>query len=88
MFHHGQFGGPQEQGRREGDPSPGAWILFLPPYSPDLNPIEMAFAKLKAHLRAKAVGTDALWQEIATICGLFEPQECQNSFTATGYGFR
>ena len=39
----------------------GAWILFLPPYSPDLNPIEMAFSKLKAHLRAKAVRTiDAL----------------------------
>jgi len=32
----------------------GAWLLFLPPYSPDLNPIEMAFAKLKAHLRGRA----------------------------------
>ena len=54
----------------------GAWILFLPPYSPDLNPIEMAFAKLKAHLRAKAVRTiDALWQEIGHICDLFEPAE-------------
>ena len=52
----------------------GAWILFLPPYSPDLNPIEMAFAKLKAHLRAKAVRTvDALWQEIGHICDLFAP---------------
>jgi transposase len=48
----------------------------------------MAFAKLKAHLRAKAVRTiDALWQEIATICDLCEPAECQNSFTAAGYGF-
>ena len=57
----------------------GAWILFLPPYSPDLNPIEMAFAKLKAHLRARAVSTiDALWQEIGRICDLFEPAECQN----------
>jgi transposase len=66
----------------------GAWILFLPPYSPDLNPIEMAFAKLKAHLRAKAVRTiDALWQEIGHICDLFEPAECQNYFTAAGYGF-
>ena len=64
----------------------GAWILFLPPYSPDLNPIEMAFAKLKAHLRARAVRTiDALWQE--HICDLFEPAECQNYFTAAGYGF-
>lgn len=66
----------------------GAWILFLPPYSPDLNPIEMAFSKLKAHLRARAVRTiDALWQEIGHICDLFEPEECQNYFEAAGYGF-
>jgi transposase len=66
----------------------GAWILFLPPYSPDLNPIEMAFAKLKAHLRAKAVRTfDALWRAIGQICGLFQPEECRNYFAAAGYGF-
>jgi transposase len=66
----------------------GAWVLFLPPYSPDLNPIEMAFAKLKAILRARAVRTiDALWQEIGHICDLFEPAECQNYFAAAGYGF-
>ena len=65
----------------------GAWILFLPPYSPDLNPIEMAFAKLKALLRAKAARTiDALWQEIGHICDLFPPAECQNYFAAAGYG--
>ncbi|MER8413026.1 IS630 family transposase [Mesorhizobium sp. M1342] len=57
----------------------GAWLLFLPPYSPDLNPIEMAFAKLKAHLRAKAIRTiDALWQAIGDICNLFSPTECRN----------
>lgn len=66
----------------------GARILFLPPYSPDLNPIEMAFAKLKAHLRAKAVRTiDALWQETGRICDLFAPAECHNYFAAAGYGF-
>jgi transposase len=66
----------------------GAWILFLPPYSPDLNPIEMAFAKLKALLRAKAVRTiDDLWRAIGRICDLFDPQECKNYFTAAGYGF-
>ena len=66
----------------------GAWILFLPPYSPDLNPIEMAFAKLKAQLRARAArNIDALRQEIGHICDLFEPAECQNHFTAAGYGF-
>lgn len=64
----------------------GAWILFLPAYSPDLNPIEMAFSKLKAHLRARAVRTlDALWKAIGDICDLFDPQECRNYFTAAGY---
>ena len=66
----------------------GAWLLFLPPYSPDLNPIEMAFAKLKAHLRAAAARTiDALWKAIGNICALFSPQECSNYFKAVGYGF-
>lgn len=66
----------------------GAWLLFLPPYSPDLNPIEMAFAKLKAHLRARAVRTiDALWKTIGDICAMFSPAECRNYFKAAGYGF-
>ena len=66
----------------------GAWLLFLPPYSPDLNPIEMAFSKLKAHLRARAVRTiDDLWQAIGDICNLFEPAECSNFFKAAGYGY-
>jgi transposase len=65
----------------------GAWVLFLPPYSPDLNPIEMAFSKLKSLLRAKAARTiDTLYEEIGRICELFEPNECQNYFTAAGYG--
>lgn len=66
----------------------GAWILFLPPYSPDMNPIEMAFSKLKAHLRKHAVRTiDALWQKIGDICDLYNPKECQNYFNKAGYGF-
>jgi len=66
----------------------GAWLLFLPPYSPDLNPIEMAFAKLKALLRAKAVRTiNALWRAIGEICDLFTPDECRNYFAAAGYRF-
>ena len=65
----------------------GAWLLFLPPYSPDLNPIEMAFSKLKAHLRATAARTiDDLWRAIGNICKLFTPEECSNYFTAAGYG--
>jgi transposase len=53
----------------------GAWFLFLPPYSPDLNPIEMAFAKLKAHLRRMGARTiDALWKAIAHISALYSEQ--------------
>ena len=64
----------------------GAWFLFLPSYSPDLNPIEMAFSKLKAHLRAAGARTfDALWRAIGSICDLFRPQECWNYFSAAGY---
>ncbi len=64
----------------------GAWFLFLPPYSPDLNPIEMAFAKLKAHLRAAEARTfDALWRAIGSICDLFSQTECWNYFIAAGH---
>lgn len=61
----------------------GAWFLFLPKYSPDLNPIEMAFSKLKAHLRKAAARTvDALWRAVGEICRLFTPEECWNFFKA------
>ena len=64
----------------------GAWMLFLPPYSPDLNPIEMAFSKMKAHLRKRATRTIAdLWKAIGEICDLYEPDECLNYFKAAGY---
>ena len=64
----------------------GAWLLFLPPYSPDLNPIEMAFSKLKALLRKKAARTfDAISTAIGDICDLFDPQQCRNFFKAAGY---
>ena len=64
----------------------GAWILFLPPYSPDLNPIEMAFSKLKAHLRKRAARSISdLWKAIGEICDLYQPEECQNYFIAAGY---
>ena len=66
----------------------GAWFLFLPAYSPDLNPIEMAFAKLKAHLRKAAARTyDDLWQAIGNVCELFEATECWNFFKAAGYAY-
>ena len=64
----------------------GAWFLFLPKYSPDLNPIEQAFAKLKALLRkAKARTYEALWRAVGNICALFDPQECWNYLKDTGY---
>lgn len=65
----------------------GAWFLFLPPYSPDLNPIEMAFSKLKAHLRRIGARTiDDLWRAVGSICDLYSPDECRNYFAAAGYG--
>jgi transposase len=64
----------------------GAWFLFLPPYSPDLNPIEMAFSKLKALLRAAEARTfDALWKAVGNICDLFPFSECWNFLKAAGY---
>ncbi len=64
----------------------GAWILFLPPYSPDLNPIEMAFSKIKALLRkADARSYDKIWKTVGDICGTFLPSECRNFFKAAGY---
>jgi len=64
----------------------GASLRFLPPYSPDLNPIENAFAKLKAQLRKAAARTiDELWNTIAKAIDTFTPPECANYFAAAGY---
>ena len=65
----------------------GCWFLYLPPYSPDLNPIEMAFSKLKAHLRRIGARTfDQMLNALAEVCNLFTPQECWNYFYEAGYG--
>jgi transposase len=64
----------------------GAWLLYLPPYSPDFNPIEMAFSKLKAALRKAAARTiPELWDVIALAIEQFNPEECINYFAAAGY---
>ncbi len=64
----------------------GAELRFLPPYSPDLNPIEMAFSKLKAFLKKTAARTiNDLWDAIAIGIDTFTPTECQNYFAAAGY---
>jgi len=64
----------------------GARLLFLPPYSPDFNPIEQAFSKLKAHLRKAAERTiHGLWDAIGRILDLYPPQDCANYFANAGY---
>ena len=63
-----------------------AQLIYLPPYSPDLNPIEQAFAKYKALLRKAAERTvESLWQTIGRIADLFPPAECRNFFKSAGY---
>ena len=64
----------------------GATMRFLPPYSPDFNPIEKAFSKLKAMLRRAAErSVDALWKTIMRLARIFTPAECANFFAACGY---
>jgi transposase len=64
----------------------GAKLFFLPPYSPDLNPIEQAFAKLKTLLKKAAERTiEATWKRIGQLLSSFTPQECANYLTNAGY---
>jgi transposase len=73
-------------GVREAIEARGAELLYLPPYSPDLNPIEQAFAKLKAMLRdAAARSVDALWATIGQLLAGFAPAECSNYIANSGY---
>ena len=74
------------QGIREAIEAQGAHLLYLPPYSPDLNPIEQVFAKFKAMLRKAAARTvKVLWEEIATTLRSFSPQECRAYLKNSGY---
>jgi transposase len=71
---------------REAIEAAGAKLLYLPPYSPDFNPIENAFSKLKALLRKAAERTvEGLWNAIGRCLDLFTPRECANYFLAAGY---
>ena len=64
----------------------GAHLLFLPPYSPDLNPTEMAFAKLKTLLRkADERSVETSWPRVGTLIDAFPPTECQNYLRHAGY---
>jgi transposase len=73
-------------GVREAIEGAGAKLMFIPPYSPDLNPIEQAFAKLKALLRARAIRTvDALWKALGNLVDYFSPEECASFLRHDGY---
>ena len=75
-------------GVREAIRARGASLLYLPPYLPDLNPIEQAFAKLKALLRKAAARTqETLWTTIGQLLDRFGPDECRNYLTHSGYAF-
>ncbi len=78
---------PRPPGLSDGDLLPrGAKLVYLPPYSPDLNPIEQASAKLKALLRQAAQrSVEALWQAIGRLLDRFTPDECRNYFENAGY---
>lgn len=73
-------------GVREAIEAAGAELRYLPPYSPDLNPIEQVFAKLKALLRKIAArSVEALWTAIGQLLSQFAPDECANYFRNSGY---
>jgi len=73
-------------GVRQAIEAAGARLVYLPPYSPDFNPIEMAFSKLKALLRKAAARTiPDLWKTIAECLDQFTADECRNYFAAAGY---
>lgn len=73
-------------GVREAIEAAGASVRYLPPYSPDFNPIENLFAKLKTLLRKAEERTrDGLWQKIGDLIDVFTPEECKNYFKHCGY---
>ena len=80
------LGSHKVAGVREMIEDKGARILYLPPYSPDLNPIEQAFSKIKTLLRKAAERSfDALWAAIGRIIETIRPPECRNYFANSGY---
>jgi len=67
--------------------SVGAQVLYLPPYSPDFNPIEQVFSKLKTMLRKlKSRTMEDLWKSLGELCDIFTPRECYHYYKNAGYG--
>jgi transposase len=80
------LGSHKVEGVREAIEAQGARLLYLPPYSPDLNPIELAFSKLKRLLRSAAARTvGALWDAIGSLLDRFSPEECADYLRHCGY---
>ena len=76
----------KKPGVREAIEQAGATLAYLPPYSPDLNPIELAFSKLKTLLRKHAERTrESLWDRIGKLVDEFTPTQCRNYFKHCGY---
>ena len=73
-------------GVKEAMETVGAKVVYLPPYSPDFNPIELVFSKLKTILRKSKLRTvEELWKKLGKLCDIFTPDECKNYFKHTGY---
>jgi transposase len=80
------LGSHKSQAVRKAIRAAGAKLFFLPPYSPDLNPIEQVFAKLKTLLRkAEERTVEATWQRIGSLLSAFAPNECSNYLVNAGY---
>ena len=76
----------KKAGVRDAIESASATLMYLPPYSPDLNPIELAFSKLKTLLRKSGERTvESLWNRIGQLVDEFKPNECRNYFRHCGY---
>ena len=81
------LGSHKVAGVREAIEARGASLMFLPPYSPDLNPIEQVFSKLKTLLRrAEPRSRETLWQTIGKTLSMYKPEECRNYLANSGYG--
>jgi transposase len=81
------LGSHKVAGVREAIEAAGASLMYLPPYSPDLNPIEMMFSKLKTLLRkAEERSIDALWTTIGALLDQFPPDQCAAFIRHVGYG--
>jgi DDE superfamily endonuclease len=84
--HHGQSRQPQVGSASLHDQGAGARLWYLPPYSPDLNPIEQAFAKIKHWMRAAQKRTlEDTWRHIGSLIASINPDECANYFANAGY---